>query len=92
MTDLEALVDLPWQRHQLAPQEPGTTGGRAPLEERDERSEKTENPATEYTQKLFHFRFFTLLLQETNKTTISQRFNTGNFVNLTPYTQEIERG
>lgn len=42
----EALVVLPWQRHQLAPQEPATTGGRAQLEERDERREKTKNSAT----------------------------------------------
>lgn len=39
MTGLEELVVLPWQRHQLAPQEPATTGGRAPLEERDEKQE-----------------------------------------------------
>lgn len=47
MKGLEALVVLPWQQHQLEPQVPGTTGERAPLEERDKRSEKIENSATE---------------------------------------------
>lgn len=56
MTSSEVLEELPWQQHQLAPQEPGTTGGRAPLEERDESSKKTENAALEC---------ITLLLQET---------------------------
>lgn len=34
VTGSEALVVLPWQRHLLALQEPETTGGRAPLDER----------------------------------------------------------
>lgn len=52
MTGLVALVVLPWQQHQLAPQEPGTTGGRAPLEEeREEEGEKTDNSVTEYKQR-----------------------------------------
>ena len=43
----------PWQQHQLAPQEPETTGGRAPLEGKDERREISENSAARYTEKSF---------------------------------------
>lgn len=83
MTGLEALLVLPWQQHQLAPQGPGTTGGRAPLEEeREEEGEKTDNSVTEYKQRRgstlgFGFFFGIFLLQETMSCMLNTSFKKG---------------